>query len=38
VSVDGQRRTIALPTALSSLRATDARFEDGALEVSFSDE
>jgi arsenite-transporting ATPase len=36
VGVDGQRRTIALPTALSALRATDARFEDGALEVSFS--
>jgi arsenite-transporting ATPase len=37
VGVDGQRRTIALPTALSALRATAAKFEDGALEVSFSD-
>jgi arsenite/tail-anchored protein-transporting ATPase len=37
VGVDGQRRTIALPTALSAWRATAARFEDGALEVSFSD-
>jgi arsenite/tail-anchored protein-transporting ATPase len=37
VGVDGQRRTIALPAALSAWRATAARFEDGALEVSFSD-
>jgi arsenite-transporting ATPase len=36
VGVDGQRRTIALPAALSALRATGARFENGALEVSFS--
>src|SRR5437763_1447641 len=35
VGVDGQRRTIALPTALAALRATQASFEDGALEVSF---
>jgi arsenite/tail-anchored protein-transporting ATPase len=38
VGVDGQRRTIVLPTALSALRATEAKFEDGALEVSFSGE
>jgi arsenite-transporting ATPase len=37
VGVDGQRRTIALPAALSAWRATAARFENGALEVSFSD-
>jgi arsenite-transporting ATPase len=37
VGVDGHRRTIALPTALSAWRATEAKFEDGALEVSFSD-
>lgn len=35
VGVDGQRRTIALPPALAELRATGARFADGALEVSF---
>jgi len=35
VGVDGQRRTIALPTALAARRATQASFEDGALEVSF---
>jgi arsenite/tail-anchored protein-transporting ATPase len=35
VGVDGQRRTIALPSPLASLRATRASFEDGALEVSF---
>jgi arsenite-transporting ATPase len=34
ISVDGQRRTIILPTALASYRAAGARFEDGALEVS----
>lgn len=35
VGVDGQRRTIALPPALAELRATEARFSDGALEVRF---
>lgn len=35
VGVDGQRRTIALPSALAALRATQASFEDGALQVSF---
>ena len=35
VGVDGYRRTIALPTALAALQATEASFEDGALEVSF---
>jgi arsenite-transporting ATPase len=38
VGVDGQRRTIALPPALAALRPTGARFEDGALEVSFDAE
>jgi arsenite-transporting ATPase len=35
VGVDGQRRTIALPTALATLRASEASFKDGALLVSF---
>jgi arsenite/tail-anchored protein-transporting ATPase len=35
VGVDGQRRTVALPTALATLRATEANFENGALEVVF---
>jgi arsenite/tail-anchored protein-transporting ATPase len=35
VSVDGQRRTIILPSALSALQPTAATFEDGALEVTF---
>jgi arsenite-transporting ATPase len=35
VGVDGYRRTIALPTALAAMRATEASFNDGALEVSF---
>jgi arsenite-transporting ATPase len=35
VGVEGQRRTIALPSALAALKATQASFEDGALEVSF---
>jgi arsenite-transporting ATPase len=38
VGVDGQRRTISLPPALASLRASGATFEDGALEVSFDAE
>ncbi len=38
VGVDGQRRTIALPPALAALRATGAKFANGALEVSFDAE
>jgi arsenite/tail-anchored protein-transporting ATPase len=36
VSVPGQRRTIMLPSALAAFRPSGARFEQGALEVSFS--
>jgi arsenite-transporting ATPase len=36
VSVPGQRRTIALPASVAALRPTGARFEAGALEVSFA--
>jgi arsenite/tail-anchored protein-transporting ATPase len=35
VGVDGQRRTIMLPSALASFHPTAATFEDGALEVTF---
>jgi arsenite-transporting ATPase len=35
VGVDGQRRTIILPAALAGFTPAGARFEDGALEVSF---
>jgi arsenite/tail-anchored protein-transporting ATPase len=35
VSVPGQRRTIVLPSSFAGLQPTGARFEDGALEVSF---
>jgi arsenite/tail-anchored protein-transporting ATPase len=35
VGVDGQRRTIMLPPALSEYRPTAATFEDGTLQVSF---
>jgi arsenite-transporting ATPase len=35
VGAGGQRRTIALPPALAGFEPTGARFEDGALEVSF---
>jgi arsenite-transporting ATPase len=35
VGVDGQRRTIMLPAALTSYRPSAASFEDGALEVRF---
>ncbi len=35
VGVDGQRRTIMLPSALSGFRPRAATFEDGALEVRF---
>jgi arsenite/tail-anchored protein-transporting ATPase len=36
VGVDGQRRTIMLPAAMSAFQPTEARFESGSLEVSFS--
>jgi arsenite/tail-anchored protein-transporting ATPase len=35
VGVDGQRRTIILPSALGAFQPTAATFEDGALEVTF---
>jgi arsenite-transporting ATPase len=35
VGVDGQRRTIMLPSALAGSRPAGATFEDGALEVTF---
>jgi arsenite-transporting ATPase len=35
VRVDGQKRTIALPSALAGYQPRGARFEDGALEVLF---
>jgi arsenite-transporting ATPase len=38
VSVDGQQRTIALPPALAAMRTSGARYEEGALEVSFINE
>jgi arsenite-transporting ATPase len=37
VGVDGQRRTIMLPSAMAAFRPTAATFEDGALEVRFDD-
>ena len=36
VGVDGQRRTIILPSALGGFQPTAATFEDGALEVTFN--
>ncbi len=36
VSVDGHRRTLLLPPVLADHRATGARFEDGALLVTFA--
>jgi arsenite-transporting ATPase len=36
VGAGGQKRTIALPPALAGFEPTGARFEDGALEVSFA--
>ncbi len=36
VTVPGQRRTIALPPSVAALRPTGARFENGALEVTFT--
>ena len=35
VGVDGQRRTIMLPSALAGFQPAGATFEDGALEVRF---
>ncbi|MBV9423653.1 MAG: ArsA family ATPase [Solirubrobacterales bacterium] len=35
VGVDGQKRTIMLPSALAAFKPTAATFEDGALEVAF---
>jgi len=35
VGVDGQRRTIILPTALAAFQPTAATFEDGTLAVTF---
>jgi arsenite-transporting ATPase len=35
VKVDGQRRTIMLPSALAGYATSGARFSDGALEVTF---
>jgi arsenite-transporting ATPase len=36
VGAGGHKRTIALPPALAGFEPTGARFEDGALEVSFN--
>jgi arsenite-transporting ATPase len=36
VGVNGQRRTIALPSALAGFEPTGARFQDSTLEVTFS--
>ena len=36
VGVDGQRRTIMLPPALAAFDPAGAKFEDGALEVTFN--
>ena len=38
VSVDGQRRAIALPPPVAALRPTEAKFVHDMLEVSFCDE
>jgi arsenite/tail-anchored protein-transporting ATPase len=35
VRVDGQKRTIMLPPTLAAFKPTTARFDDGALEVTF---
>jgi arsenite-transporting ATPase len=37
VSVDGQRRSIALPPPVAALRPTAATFDHGTLEISFGD-
>jgi arsenite-transporting ATPase len=36
VGVNGQRRTIALPSALAGFEPNGAKFDEGALEVSFA--
>jgi arsenite/tail-anchored protein-transporting ATPase len=36
VGVDGQRRTIMLPAAMAGYNPSGARFDEGALEVTFS--
>jgi arsenite-transporting ATPase len=36
VSVAGAQRTIALPPALAAMRTSGARYDEGALEVSFT--
>ena len=36
VGVDGQRRTIMLPPALAGYNPSGAKFEEGALEVTFN--
>jgi arsenite/tail-anchored protein-transporting ATPase len=36
VSVPGQRRTIVLPSSLAAMRPTGAHYNEGALEVTFS--
>jgi arsenite/tail-anchored protein-transporting ATPase len=38
IGVDGQRRTIVLPPAFAAFQPTEAKFEDGTLEVSFDGE
>ncbi len=38
IGVDGQKRTIILPSALAAFQPTGARFEEGALEVTFDGE
>jgi arsenite-transporting ATPase len=38
VAVDGQRRTVILPSALATWRPAAATFDDGALEVTFNEE
>jgi arsenite-transporting ATPase len=38
VAVDGQRRTVILPSALATWRPGAATFDDGALEVTFNEE
>jgi arsenite-transporting ATPase len=36
VGVDGQKRTMMLPPSMAGFSPTAARFEDGALEVTFA--
>ena len=36
VRVDGHKRTMMLPASLSTYNPTEARFEDGALEIVFA--